>query len=99
MSDKAGKLVFACGATMEVNDVMTSPIGKRLVVDTFPDQKHSRPIGTDGKELHCVWLCPSTIKLSGRKLTHCFFAGGQRGQVMACKVTDHIVDANKMVAP
>jgi hypothetical protein len=94
MSEKIpGKLVFACGGTIEANDVSGHKIGERLIVGTQPHQNHQMP-KMDGKDHHCVWSCPSTIKLSGRKFYRSgWFEDGTKGMMMSCKITG-IVHAN-----
>ncbi len=88
MSEKIpGKLVFACGGTMAVHDVSEHNIGQRLVVGTRPHQKHQMP-QIDGRDHLCVWSCPTTIKLSGRKFYKVGrFENGTNGIMMTCKIT------------
>ena len=88
-----GNIVFACGGTIEAKDVSGHKVGERLIVGTHPHQKHSMP-QIDGKDHHCVWSCPSTIKLSGRKFYRSgWFEDGTKGMMMSCKITG-IVPAN-----
>ena len=96
MSEKRpGKLVFACGGTIEACDVSGHKVGERLVVGTHPHRGHSRP-EVDGVEMGCCFYCPSTIKKSGRKFNRVVtFEDGKRGMIMTCKITD-ITDNEKM---
>ena len=93
MSEKIpGRVVFACGATIEADDVSGYSGGERLVVGTHPHKGHSMPI-LNGEEQHCCFRCPSTIKLSGRKFNRVVtFADGTRGMVMTCKITGTIAN-------
>ena len=94
MSEKIpGRVVFACGASIEANDVSNKDVGARLVVGTHPHQGHSRP-KLNGEDQHCCFRCPSTIKLSGRKFwREGTFANGTRGMMMTCKITGVIANA------
>jgi hypothetical protein len=83
----AGKLVFACGGTIEAKNIDGHKAGERLVVGTHPHQGHQMP-KINGKDHECCWSCPSTIKLSGRKFCRSgWFADGTKGMMMTCKVT------------
>ena len=89
---KPGRVVFACGASIEANDVSNKDVGERLVVGTHPHKGHSRPM-LNGEEQHCCFRCPSTIKLSGRKFNRVVtFEDGTRGMVMTCKITGVIAN-------
>lgn len=44
-----GRLIFACGAAIEANNVDGHNVGERLIVGTHPHQKHQLP-KLDGKE-------------------------------------------------
>jgi hypothetical protein len=82
----SGRVFFACGASITANDISEKTVGHRLVVGTSPHQGHQRP-KLDGLEQHCCFRCPSTIKLSGRKLwKRGTFENGVQGSMMTCKV-------------
>lgn len=89
MSEKRpGRLVFACGGTMDVKDVSGHTVGERIMVGSHPHQKHMMP-KINGKEQHCVWSCPSTIKLSGRKFYRSgWFEDGTKGMMMTCRIDE-----------
>ncbi len=81
-----GRLIFACGAAIEANNVDGHNVGERLIVGTHPHQKHQLP-KLDGVEQHCCFRCPSTIKLSGRKFYRSgWFEDGTKGMMMSCKI-------------
>lgn len=76
------KLIFGCGATIEVADPsQATPVGKSIVTFTSPQQDHQRPIpGPDWIEheklpkpaeeyrMNCLLMCPVSQRASGRKV-------------------------------
>jgi hypothetical protein len=84
----AGKLVFACGATITAKDTIGHGPGTRLTTFTSPDQKHQRPIPPERPELrmNCLIMCPCTAKASGRKHSQGWFDGGVKGHLVTCVV-------------
>ena len=88
MSEKTpGRIIFACGGVMDVNNIGANKVGDRMTVGTHPHQGHMMP-KLNGADHRCVWSCPSTIKLSGRKFYRSgWFEDGTKGMMMTCKIT------------
>lgn len=102
-----GKLVFACGATMDVNDVGVSPVGSRLVVmlNPQPARASDRPIpcqeymdhikSTKPREelrMNCLIMCPVRVRDSKRKVTQGHDDTGWRGMWVTCQIKAHELD-------
>jgi hypothetical protein len=84
----AGKIVFACGATIDAKDTSRHHVGDRMMVFTTPQQKHQRPTPPDRPELrmNCLILCPCSVKASGRKTEAGWFEDGAHGRLVTCKI-------------
>lgn len=99
------KLVFACGATIEVADAtQATKIGERLVVYTSPHQGHQRPIPgpeymgfmkfdkpANEYRMQCFLMCPVGKRRSGIKIGRGWFGEKNpvRGTLVECKVVEH----------
>lgn len=82
-----GRLLFACGASLEVGDVTGHEPGERLVVSTSPHQGHSLP-QSGGRQAPCCCGCPVPAKRSGRRGQRVWFAGDRRGAMVTCKIAE-----------